>query len=176
MVLFCPTENKVISTSTSFGGKWAWMEKNPLGRYVQTGSHAKSTHHTGLLLQRAPRTTVFVVPTANQQDSPGSSAATASSIKLCEGAKRKRGKLLASSPASRGPGPPITRPPRPLTAQGPCVPGPEPGGPTRVPASRRLPAPPRAETAGQGEGRPRPAGPRGGRTPPPGPHFPAFPI
>lgn len=150
--------------------------EDPTRKALQTGSHVKSTHYTGLLLPRAPRVTIFVVPTANQRDSPGSFAATASSTKLCEEEKKKAPCILCCQPRprpSRRPGPLAPwQPEEPATRVPRC-----PAAPTRVPASRRLPAPPRAETAGQGEGRPRPAGPRGGRTPPPGPAaFPPSPF
>lgn len=86
--------------------------------------------------------------------------------------KRKRRELLASSPASPGPCPPAP-------ARAPSTPGPEPHRrpdslPAAPPASRR---PRGRRRPRQGEGRPRPAGPRGGRTPPPGPAaFPPSPF
>lgn len=103
--------------------------------------------------------------------SPGSSAATAPPAEL-HGEGRTDAACIRSGP--RGPRPPSG-----------SAPGPDPLDSPRDPASRApsraaapirvsrvpggLPAPPRAETAGPGEGRPRPAGPRGGCTPPPGP-------
>lgn len=119
-----------------------------------------------------------MVPTANQWDTPDSFAATASSTKLCEEEK----KLLASTPSSRGPRPPVALVPGPFlldSAGDPTsrVPS-RTAAPTLVPASQAASRRPGGRRRpGQGEGRPQPAGPRGGRTPPPGPAaFPPSPF
>lgn len=91
-------------------------------------------------------------------------------------------KLPGSSPASRGPSAPVAPAPPPFRLDSPGAPAPR--GPIRTAARTRLLASPAASTRprgrrrpGQGEGRPRPAGPRGGRTPPPGPAaFPPSPF
>ena len=99
-----------------------------------------------LLLQRARKTTIFVVPTANQRDSLGSFAATASSTKLGEeGGKKKKARRIHS--CQPRPSPPVTPAPLPLDSPGAVSRVlSRKAAATRVPASRRLQAPPRAET------------------------------
>lgn len=60
------------------------MEQIPLRKARSNWVARKDYIPHRLLLQRAPKTTIFVVPTANQRDSLGSFAATASSTKLGE--------------------------------------------------------------------------------------------
>ena len=95
------------------------MEQIPLRKARSNWVARKDYIPHRLLLQRARKTTIFVVPTANQRDSLGSFAATASSTKLGEEGEKKR-KLVASTPASRAPALPSPQLPCPLTAQGPC--------------------------------------------------------
>lgn len=150
-------------------------ESRPLRRHVQTGSHAECRHR--VIITKSPpgppllwssRQSNGILPAVLQQQ-------------LVQQSSVQR-KLLASSPASQGPSPPVAPLPAPFRLDSPGdhrTPGPhphrgqDPG--SRVPGG--LPAPPRAETARAGGG----AAPA--RRPPGRPHapsrprsFPAFPI
>lgn len=150
-------------------------ESRPLRRHVQTGPHAECQHQViitksppGPPLLWSPRQTNGILPAVLQQQ-----LVQQSSVQI---------KLLASSPASQGPSPPVAPFPAPFRLDSPGDPAPRvrtrTAAGTRVPASPADSRRPRGRRRrGQGEGRPRPAGPRGGRTPPPGPAaFPPSPF
>lgn len=121
----------------------------------------------------------IVYPHSPQDHRSGVRAVTQAGLlqQLLQQTSARRRQLPASRPARRAPSPPV----RPGTSpDSPKLPAPRSAAalrPPRVPASRRPPAPRSAQTAAQGGGAARAAGPRGGRTPPPGPAaFPPSPF
>lgn len=145
------------------------MEQIPLRKARSNWVARKDYIPHRLLLQRAPKTTIFVVPAANQRDSPGSFAATASSTKLGEEGKKKKARRIHS--CSRAPALQSPRLPCPLTARVSRVPGPEPQG-GRDPGSR-VPAAPGAPEGGDGRAG---GGAASARGPPGRPHAPSRPA
>lgn len=131
------------------------MEKIPLGRHFKLGRTSRVHTTPGYCYQEppgspflwSPRRTNGILPAVLQQQ-----------LVLQNCAKRKRRKLLASSAASRGPGPPVAPAPSPLDS--PRSPRPE-----SRDARRPRPGFPRPGGSRRPRGRRRPGRGRGGLGP-----------